>query len=85
MALTEEAFERVVEHCSAQLAEHDLGVDDQLAALGLDPVGIGILAENLPWEGIDTPDGIRSAAFALRIGILIGAQLRRENLLEVGA
>lgn len=81
MSVTQEDFERAVEHCSAQLGEHGLDVDGQLAALGLDAEGIASLAEAIPWDGIDTPAAIQSAALALRTGILVGAQLRREGLL----
>jgi hypothetical protein len=84
MYLTQETFERAVEHCFAQLTEHARGIDDQIEALGLDPEMIAALAEPLPWEGIDTPAGARSAAVALRVGILVGAQLRREGLLAGG-
>ena len=81
MQLSQDNFERAVEHCTAQLAEHDLGVDGQLEALGLDPMAIAVLAEEIPWEGVDTPAAIRSAAYALRMGILIGTQLQREGAL----
>lgn len=81
MRLSQENFERAVEHCTAQLAEHDLGIDGQLEVLGLDPAMIAMLAEEIPWEGIETLAAIRSAALALRMGVLIGAQLRHEGVL----
>ncbi|HUR86963.1 MAG TPA: hypothetical protein VMY78_16640 [Solirubrobacteraceae bacterium] len=82
--MTQEDFERAVTHCTAQLAEHELGIDEQLAALGLEPEGIATLAEAVPWAGIETPEGVRSAALALRMGVLIGAQLQHEGLLGAG-
>ena len=75
MQVSQDDFESVVHHCSAQLDEHGLSVDEQLAAFGLDPAEIQDLTE-AAWDGT-APDAPR----AMRLGILIGVQLCREGLL----